>query len=292
MTVCNACRYCEQYCPVFPAMEQRLTFREGRPQLPREPLPQLRRVSLRVPVRAAARVRRSTCRGRWHASASARTRSMLAAGAGRGVQASQPGHRAAAGGGVDRGDVRRHAGGERPRLVEPGRRRRFLRGDAARRDGHAVRRRRTLRARRARRSAWRAAGATLNQRRASGFSLCPATADPPSAARRRAAGRIQPSPRPSRCPHAPPPARERRGLRDGGRGPHAVAALVPSRHVLRLHALLRVNVRCRAVSHRVRVGGAVRLHEPSRRAGHARRRGPVDRAGRTARRSGAAATAR
>jgi citrate/tricarballylate utilization protein len=26
MTVCNACRYCEQYCPVFPAMEERLTF--------------------------------------------------------------------------------------------------------------------------------------------------------------------------------------------------------------------------------------------------------------------------
>ncbi len=26
MTVCNACRYCEQYCPVFKAMEQRLTF--------------------------------------------------------------------------------------------------------------------------------------------------------------------------------------------------------------------------------------------------------------------------
>ena len=26
MTVCNACRYCEQYCPVFPAMETRLTF--------------------------------------------------------------------------------------------------------------------------------------------------------------------------------------------------------------------------------------------------------------------------
>src|SRR5688572_25599894 len=28
MTVCNACRYCEQYCPVFPAMERRLIFRE------------------------------------------------------------------------------------------------------------------------------------------------------------------------------------------------------------------------------------------------------------------------
>jgi len=26
MTVCNACRYCEQFCPVFPAMEERLTF--------------------------------------------------------------------------------------------------------------------------------------------------------------------------------------------------------------------------------------------------------------------------
>ena len=24
MAVCNACRYCEQYCPVFPAMEQRM----------------------------------------------------------------------------------------------------------------------------------------------------------------------------------------------------------------------------------------------------------------------------
>ena len=29
MTVCNACRYCEGYCAVFPAMEQRLTFTHG-----------------------------------------------------------------------------------------------------------------------------------------------------------------------------------------------------------------------------------------------------------------------
>ena len=29
MTVCNACRYCEQFCPVFPAMENRLTFAEA-----------------------------------------------------------------------------------------------------------------------------------------------------------------------------------------------------------------------------------------------------------------------
>ena len=26
LTVCNACRYCEQYCPAFQAMEQRVTF--------------------------------------------------------------------------------------------------------------------------------------------------------------------------------------------------------------------------------------------------------------------------
>ena len=26
MAVCNACRYCEGYCPVFPAMENRLVF--------------------------------------------------------------------------------------------------------------------------------------------------------------------------------------------------------------------------------------------------------------------------
>jgi citrate/tricarballylate utilization protein len=26
LTVCNACRYCEQYCPVFPALEERRTF--------------------------------------------------------------------------------------------------------------------------------------------------------------------------------------------------------------------------------------------------------------------------
>src|SRR5688572_566352 len=26
LAVCNACRYCEQYCPVFPAMERRTAF--------------------------------------------------------------------------------------------------------------------------------------------------------------------------------------------------------------------------------------------------------------------------
>lgn len=29
MRICNACRYCEGYCPVFPALERRLNFEEG-----------------------------------------------------------------------------------------------------------------------------------------------------------------------------------------------------------------------------------------------------------------------
>lgn len=29
LTICNACRYCEQYCPAFQAMEERLTFAQA-----------------------------------------------------------------------------------------------------------------------------------------------------------------------------------------------------------------------------------------------------------------------
>src|SRR5499433_4559072 len=29
MVICNACRYCEGYCAVFPAMERRMTFSEA-----------------------------------------------------------------------------------------------------------------------------------------------------------------------------------------------------------------------------------------------------------------------
>src|SRR5689334_20606550 len=29
MVICNACRYCEGYCAVFPAMERRLSFAPG-----------------------------------------------------------------------------------------------------------------------------------------------------------------------------------------------------------------------------------------------------------------------
>ena len=29
LTICNACRYCEGYCAVFPALERRSVLREG-----------------------------------------------------------------------------------------------------------------------------------------------------------------------------------------------------------------------------------------------------------------------
>ena len=58
MTICNACRYCEGYCAVFPAMELRRDLHQSRPHLSRQSLLRLPRLLLRLPVRAAARVRR------------------------------------------------------------------------------------------------------------------------------------------------------------------------------------------------------------------------------------------
>jgi hypothetical protein len=43
MAVCNACRYCESYCAVFPAMTMR-----------RESLPRLQGLLPRLPICAAA----------------------------------------------------------------------------------------------------------------------------------------------------------------------------------------------------------------------------------------------
>ena len=63
MQICNACRYCEGFCAVFPAMTRRLEFGKADVTLPRQPLPQLRRLPARVPVRAAARIRRQRAAG-------------------------------------------------------------------------------------------------------------------------------------------------------------------------------------------------------------------------------------
>jgi citrate/tricarballylate utilization protein len=72
MQICNACRYCEGFCAVFPAMTRRLQFSRGRRALPGQPVPQLRRLPARLPVRAAARV----CRQRAAAMAQVRVRPM------------------------------------------------------------------------------------------------------------------------------------------------------------------------------------------------------------------------
>ena len=55
--ICNACRYCEGFCPVFRAIETRRDFAQGRRLLSREPLPRLPRLLLRLHVHAAARIR-------------------------------------------------------------------------------------------------------------------------------------------------------------------------------------------------------------------------------------------
>ena len=54
MQICNACRYCEGLLRGVSGHDAPARIRQGRHQLPRQPLPQLRRVLPRLPVRAAA----------------------------------------------------------------------------------------------------------------------------------------------------------------------------------------------------------------------------------------------
>ena len=57
MEVCNACRYCEGFCAVFPAMELRREFAAGDLNYLANLCHSCTRLLLRLPVRAAARVR-------------------------------------------------------------------------------------------------------------------------------------------------------------------------------------------------------------------------------------------
>ena len=76
MTICNACRYCEGYCAVFPAMEKRLTFSDGRHELSGESLPQLRRSAI-TPANTRRRTNsRSMSRKFWRKSGWNRTGNM------------------------------------------------------------------------------------------------------------------------------------------------------------------------------------------------------------------------
>ena len=77
MTICNACRYCEGLCAVFPAMEMRRTFAAGDLDLSRQSLPPVRRL-----LSAIASIRRrmnsmSTCRRRWRKCAMTATQFMF-----------------------------------------------------------------------------------------------------------------------------------------------------------------------------------------------------------------------
>ena len=54
LQICNACRYCEGFCAVFPGHDAPARIRQGRHPLPGQPVPQLRRLPARLPVRAAA----------------------------------------------------------------------------------------------------------------------------------------------------------------------------------------------------------------------------------------------
>ena len=54
MEVCNACRYCETFCAVFPAMTLHREFAEGGSELPGQSVPFVPGLLLFLPVCAAA----------------------------------------------------------------------------------------------------------------------------------------------------------------------------------------------------------------------------------------------
>ena len=251
MQVCNACRYCEGFCAVFPAMERRLDVRKARPALPRQSLPQLRRVLLRLPVRAAARVRTSTSRATSPRFAPRPT----AATPGPGSLASL----------FERNGVvvslataaalalflfatfyyqardvvfAAHPGGD------------FYKVHPAQRHGLDLRRGRALRAARA---DDRVRPVLARDRRAD------ARAGRAGVARARHPG----------CAAPQEPAGRRRRLPLSRRAAVARAADLPPPDVLRLHVLLRRDLRRDDLSLRVRLEGALCADQPARRARHA-----------------------
>ena len=63
--ICNACRYCEGYCAVFPAMERRLDVRRRRPRTT-SPTSATTAASASTPASTRRRTSSaSTCRARW-----------------------------------------------------------------------------------------------------------------------------------------------------------------------------------------------------------------------------------
>ena len=110
-------------------------LRGSRSRVSRQPVPQLRRVSLRLPVRAAARVRHQRAEDAGGDSRAFVRGVLLAVVPVERLQASQPADRPRSRRRTDRGDVRGRPDRERRRVPPAGRPRRLLRRRSARRDG-------------------------------------------------------------------------------------------------------------------------------------------------------------
>ena len=271
LTVCNACRYCEQFCPVFPAMEQRVVFERvdlaylanlchncGECLYACQYAPP-HEFGINVP-RTLAEIRLDVLRAL-----------RLAAAAGRADAPQRPAHHRRPGGGVHGAVLCRLGPHRRRRGVARAAGRRLLRGGAARRHGRGVRERLCL----------RRAGARHRRRPVCGRR-------PPIERRGRAVSGRRPR---LACDQgradAAPSARRGRRLRVRRRGASPLAPVVSPLGARRLPALLRVHDRRGDLSRRVRVAGALRHHQPAGRARDARRR----RSGRRFERAVGAATA-
>ena len=217
MTVCNACRYCEQVLSRVPGDGGAPDVREGGPRLPGEPLSQLRRVSLRLPVRAAARVRHQRAEDARRDPAAVVSGIRVAARARRRVHSAQPADRPRSGGGPQRNHGCRGAW----RLVAGRWLGRLLRRRPARRHGEPVRRSSF-----SSRSIAMAVGVTRFVRDVRGQTRGQSSGSEPQ----------------SSTAHASAPPRERRRLRVGRRTALAVATMAAPLHVLRLPPVLRLDV--------------------------------------------------
>ncbi len=150
MTICNACRYCEGHCAVFPAMELRLAFAAADLNYLANLCHDCGACFHALPVRAAARVRGQRAARVRRAARRDLAGLRLAGVSGRRVRAQR--HR-------DRPDLGRKPGADhaldpaagraRGPARAPRRRGRVLRRDPASGHGRGLRRRRPVRAARA-----------------------------------------------------------------------------------------------------------------------------------------------
>ena len=258
LQICNACRYCEGFCAVFPAMTRRLEFAKADihylANLCHNCGACLHACQYAPPHEFAVSVPRGDGAG---ARPDLR-RLRLAAGLRRALRA-------------QRADRRPGAGGEPGRLSRPRRRRAPGSSSAGRWPATSTPCSRT--------TCWRRPSASS--------SSSPAGArhrrDAASAATSPPAGRTAPAlgeATASVLAPALPRRRPRPRLQRRGRRLHAAPAPLPPLHLLRLPALLRRDLRRHALPLPARRRAPYPLAQPAGGAGHARRHRPAGRAGR------------